>query len=147
MVVEISLTKNLERKKKDQVQERTNRKMPICNPTIQLFIANLYTKFEDSILNGCGDIFDENSGETEKRTKIGKNNRRRSIFYSTIQLVVLNLYTKFEVSILNGCGDIFDEKSGKKEKGREEQIGECAFAISQYNLLLRTSIPNLKFLS
>ena len=42
--------------------------MPICNPTIQLVIANLYTKFEISILNGCGDIFDENSGETEKRT-------------------------------------------------------------------------------
>ena len=61
----------------------------------------------------------------------------------------MNLYTKFEVSILNDCGDkdIFDEKSGKKEKGREEQIGECLFAISQYNLSLRTSIPNLKFLS
>ena len=73
MVVEISLTKNLERKKKEQIQERTNRRMPICNPTIQLVIANLYIKFEDSILNGCGDIFDENSGETEKRTNIGKN--------------------------------------------------------------------------
>ena len=47
--------------------------MPICNPTIQLVIANLYTKFEDSILNSCRDIFDENSGETEKRTNIGKN--------------------------------------------------------------------------
>ena len=55
---------------------------------------------------------------------------RRPIFDSTIQLVIVNLYTKFEVSILNGCGDIFDEKSGKKEKGREEQIGEGAFAIS-----------------
>ena len=53
----------------------------------------------------------------------------------------MNLYTKFEVSILNGCGAIFDKKSGKKEKGREEQIGECLFAISQYNLSLRTSIP------
>ena len=47
--------------------------MPICNITIQLIIANLYTQFEDSILNGCGDIFYENSGETEKRTNIGKN--------------------------------------------------------------------------
>ena len=47
--------------------------MPICNPTIQLVIENLYTKFEDSILNGWGDIFDENSGETEKRTNIGAN--------------------------------------------------------------------------
>ena len=73
MVVEISLTKNLERKKKEQIQGRTNRRMPIYNPTIQLVIANLYTKFEDSILKGCGDIFKENSGETEKRTNIGKN--------------------------------------------------------------------------
>ena len=86
--------------------------------------------------------------ERQKKEQIyGRTNRRRPIFNSTIQLVVVNLYTKFEVSILNGCGDIFDEKSGKKEKGRVEQIGECLFAISQYNLSLRTSIPNLKFLS
>ena len=86
--------------------------------------------------------------ERQKKEQIyGRTNRRLPIFNSTIQLVVVNLYTKFEVSILNGCGDIFDEKSGNKEKGREEQIGECLFAISQYNLSLRTSIPNLKFLS
>ena len=66
------------------------------------------------------------------------------IFNSTIQLVVVNLYTKFEVSILNRCGDIFDKKSGKKEKGKEEQIGECLFAISQFNLSLRTSIPKFE---
>ena len=59
----------------------------------------------------------------------------------------MNLYSNFEVSILSCCGDIFDEKSGKKEKGSEEQIGECPFAISQYNLSMRTSIPNSKFLS
>ena len=80
MVVEISLTKNLERKKKEQIQGRTNRRMPIYYPTIQLVIANLYTKFEDSILNGCGDIFDENSGETEKRTNIGKNEKEKAHF-------------------------------------------------------------------
>ena len=73
MVVEISLTKNLERKNMEQIQERTNRRMPICNPTIQLVIGNLYIKFEDSNLKDCGDIFDKNSGETEKRTNIGKN--------------------------------------------------------------------------
>ena len=71
--MQISLDKNLERKKKEQIQGRTNWRMPIFNPTIQLVIAILYTKFEDTILNGCGDIFDENSGETEKRTNIGKN--------------------------------------------------------------------------
>ena len=78
---------------------------------------NLYTKFEVSILNGCGDIFDEKSEKKEKRTNIGKTYRRRPIFNPMIQLVVVNLYIKFEVSILNGCGDIFDGKSGKKEKG------------------------------
>ena len=73
--------------------------------------------------------------ERQKKEQIyRRTNRRRPIFNSTIQLVVVKLYTKFEVSILNGCGDIFDEKSGKKERGREEQIGECLFAISQYNL-------------
>ena len=63
--MEISLTKNLERKKKEQTQERTNRRMPIFNSTIQLVVVNLYTKFEVSILNGCEDIFDEKSGEKE----------------------------------------------------------------------------------
>ena len=43
--------------------------MPICNPTIQLVVVDLYTKYEVSILNGCGDIFDEkvlrNYGRTD----------------------------------------------------------------------------------
>ena len=77
---------------------------------------NLYTKFEVSILNSCGDIFDEKSGEKEKRINLGKNKWEKAYFKSTIQLVVVNMYTKFEVPILNGCGDIFDEKSGEKEK-------------------------------
>ena len=68
-VVKISLTKNLERKKKEQTKGRTNRRMPICNPTIQLVVVDLYTKYEVSILNGCGDIFDEkvlrNYGRTD----------------------------------------------------------------------------------
>ena len=70
-VVEIPLTKNLERKKKEQTKGRTNRRTPICNPTIQLVVLDLYTKYEVSILNGCGDIFDEkvlrNYGRTEGR--------------------------------------------------------------------------------
>ena len=70
-VMEISLTKNLERKKKGQIQERTNRRMPICNPTIHLVVVNLYTIYEVSILNSCGDIFDEkvlrNYGRKDRR--------------------------------------------------------------------------------
>ena len=71
--MEITLRKNLARNKKEQIQGIANRRRPICNPTIQLVVVNLYTKFEVSILNGCGDIFDKKSRETEKRTNIGKN--------------------------------------------------------------------------
>ena len=71
--MEISLTKNLERKKKEQIQGRTNRKRPIFNPTIQHVIMNLYTEFEVSSFNRCGDIYDEKSGEKEKRTNTRKN--------------------------------------------------------------------------
>ena len=60
---------NLDRKKKEQTKGRTNRRMPICNPTIQLVIVDLYTKYEVSILKG--NIFDEkvlrNYGRTEGR--------------------------------------------------------------------------------
>ena len=65
--------KNLDRKKKEQIQGRTNRRKPIFNPTIQHVIMNLYIKFEVSILNSCGDIFDEKSGEKEKGTNTRKN--------------------------------------------------------------------------
>ena len=72
--MEISLTKNLERKKKEQIKGRTNRRRPIFNPTIQLVVVNhLYTKYKVSIFNGCGDIFDEKFGKKEKGTNKRKN--------------------------------------------------------------------------
>ena len=71
--MEISLTKSLERKKKEQIYGRTNRRRPIFIPTIQIVIVNLHTKFEVSILNSCGDIFDEKSGEKKKGTNKRKN--------------------------------------------------------------------------
>ena len=71
--MEISLTKNLERKEKEQIIGRTNRRRPIYNPTIQLVVMNLYTIYEVSILNGCGDIFDDKFGKKEKGTNKWKN--------------------------------------------------------------------------
>ena len=71
--MEISLTKKLERKKKEQIKGRTNRRRPIFNPMIQLVVMNLYTKYKVSILNGCGDIFDEKFGKKEKGTNKRKN--------------------------------------------------------------------------
>ena len=67
------MTKNLERKKTDLIKGRTYKRRPFFNPTIQLVIVNLYTKFEVSILNGCGDIFDLKSGKKEKGTNKRKN--------------------------------------------------------------------------
>ena len=73
MDVELSLTKNLERKKKEQIKGRTNRRRPIFNPMIQLVVVNLYTKYKVSIFNGCGDIFDKKIGKKEKGTNKRKN--------------------------------------------------------------------------
>ena len=71
--MEISLTKNLEGKKKEQIKGKTNRRRPIINPTIQLVVVNLYTQYKVSIFNGCGDIFDEKFGKKEKGTNTRKN--------------------------------------------------------------------------
>ena len=65
--------KNLERKTKKQTQGRINRRRPIFSPMIQFVVVNLYTRFEVSILNGCGDIFDKKSGKKEKGTNKRKN--------------------------------------------------------------------------
>ena len=82
-VVEISLTKDLERKKKEQTKGRTNRRMPNCNPTIKLVVVDLYTNYEVSILNGCGDIGDEkvllNYGRTDGRTD-GTTDRCKQVY-------------------------------------------------------------------
>ena len=43
--------------------------MSIVNPTLQLVIVNLYTKFEVSILNSCGDLFDEKIWRERKGNK------------------------------------------------------------------------------
>ena len=61
---------------KEKYREEQIRECPfsdIFNPTSQLVVVNLYTKFEVSILNRCKDIFDKKSGEKAKRTNIGKN--------------------------------------------------------------------------
>ena len=77
------MTRNLKRKKKEQIHERKNRTRPIFNLTIQFVVVNLYTKFKVSILNGCGDIFDEkvlrNYGRTDGRTD-GTTDRCKPVY-------------------------------------------------------------------
>ena len=113
--------KSGEKEKNKQTSGRTNRRRPIFSPTIQFVVVNLYTKFEVSILNGCGDVFDKKLERKKKEQIKGRTNRRRPICNPTIKLVVVNLYTKYKVSIFNGSGNIFDEKFGKKEKGTNKR--------------------------
>ena len=58
----------------------------------------LYIKYELSILNSCGDIFDEKCREKEKWINIVKN-KKMLVLNRMIQLDVVCLYTKFEHSI------------------------------------------------
>ena len=111
------MTKNLERKKTEQIKGRTNKRRPIFNPTIQLVVVNLYTTYESLSLTVVEISLTKNLERKKKEQTKGRTNKRMSICNPTIQLVVVDLYTKYEVSILNGSGDIFDEKFGKKEKG------------------------------
>ena len=69
-----SLTKNfiiqsMERKKIGQIQGRISRRRLVCNPTVQHVIINLYTKYDSSSLQGCGEILTKKCyGITEGRT-------------------------------------------------------------------------------
>ena len=60
-------------KKLNWTNTGTNKQELVRNPTIQIVIINLYTKYDFSILQGCGEIFDEkvlrNYGRTEGRTE------------------------------------------------------------------------------
>ena len=66
------MTKNLERKKKEQTKGRTNRRMLTCNPIMQLVVVDLYTKHEVSkrleitLTKKCYGITE---GRTEGRTE------------------------------------------------------------------------------
>ena len=51
---------------------------------IQLVVVNLYTKFEVSILYGCGDIFDKKCREKENTGK-NKQEKAGSQSHSIIQ--------------------------------------------------------------
>ena len=79
-----SLTKkfiiqSMERKKIGQIQGRISRRRLVCNPAIQHLIMNLYTKYDSSSLQGCGEIFDEkvlrNYGRTYRRKDGRKDGR------------------------------------------------------------------------
>ena len=71
--MKISLTKNLERKKKRINIGKNKYEKDHFQFHDKLVVVNPYTKFEVSILNGCKDIFDEKSGEKEKKNEYMKN--------------------------------------------------------------------------
>ena len=66
----------MERKKSEQIQGRISRRRLVCNPTIQHVIINLYTKYDSSSLQGCGEIFDEKVLRNYGRTDGLKDGRK-----------------------------------------------------------------------
>ena len=83
-----SLTKyfiiqSMERKKIGQIQGRISRRSLVCNPIIQHVIINLYTKYDSSSLQGCGEIFDEkvlrNNGRTDDGRTDGMTDRCKPV--------------------------------------------------------------------
>ena len=66
-----------------QIQGRISRRRLVCNPTIQHVIIKLYTKYDSSSLQGCGEIFDEkvlrNYGRTDGRTD-GMTDRCKPVY-------------------------------------------------------------------
>ena len=148
--MEISLTKNLERKKKEQIKGRINKRRPIFNLRIQVVVVNLYTKYEIFIFNGCGNIFDEKFGKKEKGTNQRKNKYEKADLQShdtTCRCKPVYRIWSFYLKRLWRYlwRKIWRER--KRNKYKKEQIGEGPFSIPRYNLPLWTCIPNLKFLS
>ena len=96
----------------DKYREK-NRRQPVLNPTIQLAVVYLYTKYEHSSLNGCGDIFDEkvlrNYGRTDGRmewqTEINKYTSKQGII-TALQTDRIQFYPAFSKrGYNNACKD------------------------------------------
>ena len=89
------MTKNLERKKKEQIQGGTNRRRSFFNPTIQHVIVNLYTRFDVSIVY------------------VSTANVHSGNFY--ILLTLLKCIVVLKISCAHACSDIFYSlNSGEK---------------------------------
>ena len=78
------IIQSMERKKIGQIKGRISRKGLVCNPTTQHVIINLYTKYDSSSLQGCGEIFDEKvlritEGWTDGRTD-GMTDRCKPVY-------------------------------------------------------------------
>ena len=87
-VVENSLMKNvilqsMDGKKIGQIQGEISRRRLVPNPRYNKFIIKLHTKYENSSLHGCGEIFDEifHSSKYERKenwTNTGKNKQEKT---------------------------------------------------------------------
>ena len=101
---------------------------------------NLYTKYEVSILNGCGDIFDEkvlrNYGRTDGRTN-GTTDRCKPVyppphFFKARVACIPNLkflsYTVVEISLTKTLERKKKEEKNKYENARlqsHDSTGRC----------------------
>ena len=145
----------MERKKREQIQGRTNRTKPVIYPTIQLIIVIPYTKYELSILCSCGDISDEKYEEKEKWMNIRKNKQENagsqshdatSHYQFTYKILTVYL-EKLLRNLLLKIAVVTAWRERKDNKYNKEQTGRSQLSIPQYNLSLLFCIPNMTFLS
>ena len=100
------IIQSMERKKIGQIQGRISRRRLVCNPTIQHVIINLYTKYDSSSLQGCGEIFDEkvlkNYGRTNGRTD-GMTDRCKPVYPPLFQSGGIKTVKEADYTNLASC--------------------------------------------
>ena len=152
----------MERKKIGQIKGRISRRRLVCNPTIQHVIINLYTKYDPSSLQGCGEIFDEkvlrNYGRTDGRTD-RMTDRCRPVYPPLFQSGGINTSLLTCIQNMTTLPFTVSQKSLKKnfiiqsmERKKMGKIqgrirGEGCFTIPQYNTSLSTCLPNITILA
>ena len=100
------IIQSMERKKIGQIQGRISRRRLVCNPTIQHVIINLYTKYDSSSLQVCGEIFDKkvlrNYGRTDGRTD-GMTDRCKPVYPPLFQSGGINIRILAKAVRSQGC--------------------------------------------
>ena len=116
---------NSERKKNGQIKGMISSSMLIRFYTIQQFIPNPCTKFQNPRRSSSWEIFDTNfciyyigvrDGENGKWKKKAKINHNILVFFPTIYLTTLKVYTKFENSGSHSSREFCDENVYWRER-------------------------------
>ena len=105
---------NMERKKIGQIQGRISRRRLVYNHSIQHVVINLYTKYDFSSLQGCGEKVLRNYGRTDGR-KDGITDRCKPVYPPLFQSKgIISKET-------SGTGRIKTQSLSQTSKGKMEK--------------------------